>query len=380
MEALIEEQPWPVLLVIVVVALAILGKAADWLVKEAVALSERSGMPKFIIGATIVSLGTTTPEAAVSVLAAINGNPGMALGNAVGSIICDTGLILGIACLISPLQLPPSIVNRQGWVQLFSGVLLVALCFPWSDPRAAFTVGGTLAQWQGFLLVGLLAMYLWLSARWARTGDAGELLEDLEVDVKTPVWLVVVKLLAAVALVVGASHLLIPAAGTLAVRVGVPQAVIAATLVAFGTSLPELVTAVTAARHGHGDLAVGNIVGADILNVLFVAGLAAAFTPAGLTADPQFFRVLFPAMLFVLIVFRVGIFFSGDRLKRPFGIVLLVAYVVVTAASFVNREPDDRTEAASRPFDPPLIASTARIASQIAPSACQNQVQHTTPQ
>ncbi|MEX0702428.1 MAG: sodium:calcium antiporter [Planctomycetales bacterium] len=338
MEEFIKSQQWPVLLLILVGSLAVLGKAADWLVKEAVALSERSGMPKFIIGATIVSLGTTTPEVAVSVLAALGGHPDLALGNAVGSIICDTGLILGVACLIAPLQLPPSIVNRQGWVQLGSGFLLVALCWPWSDPLSAFTTGGTLAQWQGFVLVGLLGVYLWLSARWARAeGKTNAMLEDLEVDVRAPIPLVIVKLLAAVALVVGASHILIPAAHTLAVRAFVPEAVIAATLVAFGTSLPEFVTAVTAARHGHGDLAVGNIVGADILNVLFVAGLSAAATPAGLKADERFFVILFPTMLFVLIVFRVGIFMSGDRLKRPFGLVLLASYVLVTAISFAIR-------------------------------------------
>ena len=110
----------------IVVILAVLGKAADWLVGEAVVLSERSGMPKVIIGATVVSLGTA-PEAAVSVLAALHGNPDLALGNAVGSIICDTGLILGVACLISPLTLPKDIVNRQGWLQFGAGFLLAAV-------------------------------------------------------------------------------------------------------------------------------------------------------------------------------------------------------------------------------------------------------------
>jgi cation:H+ antiporter len=104
--------------------------------------------------------------------------------------------------------------------------------------------------------------------------------------------------------------------------------------VAFGTSLPELVTSVTAARKGHGELAVGNIVGADILNVLFVSGAAAAVTPAGLNAGPQFFRVVFPMMLFMLTVFRVGIFISGSHMRRPFGWVLLIAYVVYLVVGY----------------------------------------------
>jgi cation:H+ antiporter len=114
----------------------------------------------------------------------------------------------------------------------------------------------------------------------------------------------------------------------------VPPSIIAATMVAFGTSLPELVTAINAARRGHGDLAVGNIIGADILNVLFVAGTAAAVTPAGLQADVHFFRVLFPMMLFILVVFRVGIIFSGKYMKKPFGFVLLAAYAFYTIVSF----------------------------------------------
>ncbi|MGI9427211.1 MAG: sodium:calcium antiporter, partial [Bythopirellula sp.] len=112
--------------------LMVLGKAADWLVGEAVVLSERSGLPKVVIGATVVSLGTTAPETAVSVLAALKGEPGLALGNAVGSVICDTGLILGLACLIKPLKMPKQTVNRQGWLQFASGWLLVAGCWPWA--------------------------------------------------------------------------------------------------------------------------------------------------------------------------------------------------------------------------------------------------------
>jgi cation:H+ antiporter len=98
-----------------------------------------------------------------------------------------------------------------------------------------------------------------------------------------------------------------------------------------------LVTAVTAARKGHGELAVGNIIGADILNVLFVAGASAAVTSGGLVAPPHFFRMYFPIMLFILIVFRVGIFVSGDQLKRPFGFVLIGAYIVVTLLSYIVR-------------------------------------------
>lgn len=329
--------PWSVLLGLIALCLAVLCKAANWLVQEAVALSERSGMSKSVIGATIVSLGTTTPEAAVSVLAALKGESGFALGNAAGSIICDTGLILGIACLIAPLPLSPTIVNRQGRIQLAAGFLLVAACWPWDSPLSAFAQGGNLGQYVGIFFVLLLGLYLWQSIRWAQAERDGVDLEDLEVDVAASTLWLVSKLIVAIALVVASSHVLIPCVQEAAFRLNVPPAIIAATLVALGTSLPELVTAITAARRGHGDLAIGNIIGADILNVLFVAGTAAAVTRSGLEAPPEFFRILFPAMLFVLIVFRIGVRRSGDHLSRVFGVILIVTYVVATSALFLSR-------------------------------------------
>ncbi len=318
----------------IVAILVVLGKAADWLVGEAVVLSERSGLPKVIVGATIVSLGTTAPEVAVSVLAALQGKPDYALGNAVGSIICDTGLILGIACLILPLKLPRQIVNRQGWLQFGAGWLLVAACWPWATGENPFYMGGNLPQGFGLVFLVLLAGYLGLSIRWAKSSGQVTELEEFERDVAAPMGLVLVKLLASVALVVSASYVLIPAIKVAAERMGVPGAIVAATLVAFGTSVPELVTAITAARKDHGDLAIGNIIGADILNVLFVAGMSATVTPAGLEAPKEFFRVQLPGMLLILLVFRVGVTLSGERMRRPFGGVLLALYGVYLVLSY----------------------------------------------
>ena len=143
------------------------------------------------------------------------------------------------------------------------------------------------------------------------------------------------KLIGSIAIIVVSAQILIPTVSIMAERIGVPKHIISATLVAFGTSLPELVTAITAVRRGHGELAVGNIIGADILNVLFVAGVSASATQGGLQADGQFFQFLFPAMVFILIVFRCGIFVSGDQLKRPFGVVLVATWLLVTILSYV---------------------------------------------
>jgi cation:H+ antiporter len=338
--SLILGKPLPGLLMIIAVFIYTLGKGADLLVEEAVTISIRWGLPRLLVGATVVSLGTTFPEAAVSVLAAIKGEPGLALGNAVGSIICDTGLILGIAALMAPLPLQKSVVNRQGWLQLGAGFLLVFSCLPYSSLDSAFTTGGRLPRVMGFVFLILLVAYMWLSVRWVKgAGADAEVTEDpydTKIDAGNNSGAIAAKFIFAIALVVGSSQVLIPTVQETALRMGVPNSIIAATLVAFGTSLPELVTAVTAVLKGHGELAIGNVIGADILNVLFVAGASAAVTSGGLSAPSHFFTILFPAMLFILLVFRVGVYFSEGTLKRPFGAVLLGSYILVTVISYSN--------------------------------------------
>ena len=142
-------------------------------------------------------------------------------------------------------------------------------------------------------------------------------------------------LLLGVVMVLGGSQVLIPAVEETALRLRIPDAIIAATLVAFGTSLPELVTAITAVRKGHGELALGNVLGADVLNVLFVSGAAAAVTRGGLEVPPQFFYLFFPSMLFVVLVLRIGIGRTSHQFSKRFGVVLVGAYVVTVVLGYV---------------------------------------------
>ena len=340
-EQFVADLPLWILFGIIAVSLFALAQGADLLVEEAVALSAKWGVPKILIGATIVSLGTTLPEAAVSVFAAVQGNPGLALGNAVGSVICDTGLILGLATVIAPLPLDRRLVNRQGNIQLGAGVLLVVLSLPFSSLTTVMETGGRLPQQVGFLFIGMLVVYIWFTIRWARTSgaDSGVDTEARAPEIKSDAAslpLVVIKLAFAIGLVVVSSQILIPTVEETALRLNVPDSIIAATLVAFGTSLPELVTAISAVVKKHGELALGNIIGADILNVFFVAGAAASVTSEGLEAPVHFFRLLFPAMLFILVVFRSGIALSGTHLQRPFGFVLLGCYLAYAVLSFTE--------------------------------------------
>ena len=165
----------PFLLVIIAVTLYTLGKGADWLVDEAVTLSVRWGLGKAVIGATIVSIGTTTPEAAVSVFSAIQGKPGLALGNAVGSIICDTGLIIGLASLIAPLPLNRQLASRLSNVQVGAGILPGARLFSGGLlQRNCLVRVGFCRSLSGSLFVVLLALYIWQSIRWAATMSDAE--------------------------------------------------------------------------------------------------------------------------------------------------------------------------------------------------------------
>lgn len=322
------------LLILVIAAmLYLLSKGADILVDEAVSLSLHLGVPKLIIGATIVSLGTTLPEATVSVLAAINGNPDLALGNAIGSIIANTSLIIGLAALIGNLPVDQLVVRRQGKIKVWSGILLAIVSLPFFPGRK-----GIISQWVGWLFIVLLIIYIYISIKWSKNTDLNSSQSSARIIVKekSPVIIQVLKLIIGIILVIGSSKILIPTVEITAIRVGIPQSIIAATLVAFGTSLPELVTAITAVRKGHGELAIGNVVGADILNVLFVIGAAAAVTPVGLSVPATFYKLQIPMMLIIIITFRI---FSKKRVNEKItiaeGLTLFILYVIYIILNYV---------------------------------------------
>ncbi|MFW5689932.1 MAG: sodium:calcium antiporter [Spirochaetota bacterium] len=334
--------PLAVLVPVIAVSIYVLSAGADVLVTQAVSLSRRFNVSPVIIGATIVSLGTTTPETAVSVLSAIDGDPGLAMGNAVGSIIANTALIIGIAALIRPIPVDRTLIRRQGLVQYGSSILLVVGSLPVLTGAATspFVDGGRLPQWVGLLFVGLLGLYLVVSIRWSRNhphGVAGADDEIAEVPIpesSAETVLTVLKLLLGFVLVVAASQILIPAVEATALRLGVPRAVVAASLVAIGTSLPELVTAITASRKGHSELALGNVVGANILNALFVVGLSASVTRGGLAVSADFFSLFYPAMLVAGALLYLCASLGKLRIGRAVGTGLIVLYVGFIVLSY----------------------------------------------
>ncbi len=329
LHALMAGAPALLLLVIIIICIALLSKGADWMVDGVVALAHRTGLSKIVIGATIVSLGTTTPEAFVSVMAAWMGNPGLSLGNGVGSIIADTGLIFGLSCILAPIPINRFILNRTGWVQVGVATLLVVIsvCALISMPG-----GPVLQRWVGFFLLVLLAGYMYLAYRWSRQ-SSGFIESKEEECALTHLGLCWGMIVGGLLLVVSGARILIPAASEIAFRIGVPEDVIAATMVALGTSLPELITAVSSIRKGHPEITVGNIVGADVLNCLFVIGASAAVKP--LSIPTNFFTFHFPAMLIILYSFRTFIFMNRDGwFRRWQGVWLLGVYLVYVVLQY----------------------------------------------
>lgn len=325
LDHLLAQSPTLLLFLIIIVCIVLLSKGADWMIDGVVDLAKRTGLPRMVIGATVVSLGTTMPEAFVSVTAAYMGNPGLALGNGVGSIIADTGLIFGLTCLLARVPVHKFILNRTGTIQVGAATLLVVL-----SVIARQTTSGdpTLARWVGVLFLILLAGYLYLTYRWSvqslisdphpRESDREEL---------SNLWLSWTMLLGGLALVIIGARILVPGASELAYRFGIPEDIIAATLVAFGTSLPELMTAIASVRKGYPEIVVGNVVGADVLNCLFVIGAAACARPLAIPSN--FFLFHFPAMLLILYSFRFFIFINkSGRFSRLNGAWLLGIYLI----------------------------------------------------
>ena len=318
--------PFLALVGILGVCILILSKGADWMIDAVVDMAKRTGLPHIVIGATIISLGTTLPEAFVSVMAAWMGNPGLALGNGVGSIIADTGLVLGVACLLSRIPINSFILNRTGWVQVGAATLLTLLAL---GARAQNPDHPTLGLKVGLLFLALLGMYLVLSYYWAKAGGEQVVLGDDSQPRSLPA--ASVQLIGGLFLVVAGARVLVPTASVTALKLGVPEDIIAATMVALGTSLPELVTAVSSVRKGHPEIMVGNVVGADVLNCLFVIGAAATASP--LVVSPTFFSFHFPAMLLILFSLRLFIGLSRDGYFKPWQggwmLAIYLAYIVI---------------------------------------------------
>lgn len=258
----------------IIAGLVLLLAAGDALVRGAVAMSLRLGVPAVIVGATVVAFGTSAPELLISVQAAIEGSPGIALGNVVGSNIANVWLVLGLPALISPIAGCGQDAHRNLWFMLLATAIFTVLLLP-----------GTIWWWGGLVLIGVTALMVADSVRHsmatrAANGAVAEEIAELEdVDPNMAPWKIAGLITASlIGLPVGA-QLLIDGARGVATDFGVSETVIGLTIVALGTSLPELATTLMAAVRSQADVAIGNVVGSNIFNVTFIIGAAALVGP-----------------------------------------------------------------------------------------------------
>ena len=296
-----------------VVGLVLIIKGGDWFVDSAVFIANLTGIPKFIIGATIVSVATTLPELTVSVTGVIDGELDLAVGNAVGSVTANIGLIMGISLVCMPAVIKRSQFWIKGTLMSAAALLLWVLC-----------KDGTLHMLPSFELFVLLAVYVWDNIRDAKN-DVGS--DEREVVDKKDLPKQIVMFIIGIAAIVVGSKLLIEYGSEIALLLGVPSAIIGVTMVAIGTSLPELITTLTAIRKKESSMSIGNIVGANIIDLAMILPICSVISDGKLTIAEQSYALDMPICFAMTLIAVLPPLIKG-KLYRWQGIFMLALYAV----------------------------------------------------
>ena len=296
------------------IALAIIGgfiiltAGAEALVRGASSLALRLGITPLIIGLTIVAFGTSAPELAVSLKSALAGNSGIAIGNVIGSNIANIGLILGITALIRPIQIQSQMVKRDIPIMIMASLLFWGLL-----------VDGSLSRFDGALLTSLLVAYLGFSYLSGKSHEADDIPGSSTLNPMLAGLLIVV----GIGLLVGGGILFVDGAVELATLFGISELVIGLTIVAIGTSMPELVTSIVAARKGQSDIAIGNVVGSNLFNILGILGLTAVVQPIMASG----LNIVDIGVMLVLSMVLLPLAWTGLRIGRREGALLMMVYL-----------------------------------------------------
>lgn len=300
---------------LLVVGFVLLVKGADWFVEGAAGLAVKLGIPEIIVGLTIVAMGTSAPEAAVSITSAFKGSADITIGNVVGSNILNVAIILGLTAVITTIAVLKTTIFMDIPFTLVVTIVLLLL-----------GIDGNVSRIDGIILwvlfIGYLA-YLFMWTKKNKNNGEEEESDEIEAGKKLPIWKLLVLIVIGIVLIVFGSNVAVDGAKGIAKICGMSDRLIGLTIVALGTSLPELVTSVTAAKRGNADLAVGNIVGSNIFNILFVVGTSALIIPVT-------FQAAFIVDSIIAAVVMVILFFCVVRkkeLNRVGGFVLLLSYV-----------------------------------------------------
>ena len=314
------------------VGLVLLIKGGDWFVDGATGIAKRFNLPDIVVGATVVSIGTTLPEVMVSTTGALQGSGAMAYGNAIGSIICNTALIAAISICVNP---GPVNTKSMKTPAIFFFVSAALYC-------VASYVLGTFPRWMGFVMLTIFVVYTVLTVRnGLKNPDAVEEEEEEGGKEKSMGMLLVLLVVGAAVIAVGAD-LLVEHGQIIAIGLGVPETVVALLFVALGTSLPELVTTITSLRSGHASLGVGNVIGANVFNLVLVSGVAVSLAPFDVPCENTLLNTGLNMSLVFEIPVMLGVMslmvfpaLASKKLHRWQGIALLAIYVAFCVCQFV---------------------------------------------
>lgn len=307
----------------VVLGLALLVWSADRFVEGAAVTAKHLGMPPLLIGMVIIGFGTSAPEMVVSAIAAFQGNPGLALGNAYGSNITNIALILGLTAIISPIAVHSSVLRKE--LPILAGVTVFAVIV---------LMDGELTRIDAWAFLGVFAALMgwtiWQGLRERSDALAGEVTQELDVA-RMPLRRAVLWLGVGLVFLIFSSRMLVWGSVEIAHALGVSDLIIGLTIVAVGTSLPELASSIIAARKGEHDLALGNVIGSNLFNTLAVVGIAGAIHPM-LVPPEVISRDMMVMGLLTLSLFLIGYGFRGlGRINRVEGMLLLACYVGYTS-------------------------------------------------
>lgn len=311
------------------VGLVCLIKGGDWFVDGASALARRFHLPELLIGATVVSIGTTLPEVMVSSMSAFSGHGEIAYGNAIGSIICNTALISAITIAVRPGKVDPKTLRFPvGFFFLSAAIYCVAAY-----------VMGEFTRPLGILMLALFVTYMIVNVKQMKNNPAPEPEDDEKEEKPMTLTKTIILLVLGAALIAVGAQLLVDNGTLIAQALGVPESVIALTFVALGTSLPELVTAISSLIKGHSDLSLGNIIGANVFNLVLVSGVSVTIAPFAVPETAKIFGqnaslvLEIPVMLAVMLLMTIPPLIKG-KLSRAQGILLLAIYAVFCGIQF----------------------------------------------
>lgn len=308
----------------IIIGFVLLVKGADWFVDGSSSVAKKLRIPAVVIGLTIVAFGTSAPELAVSVSAAFKGSNDIALGNVVGSNIFNTLVVLGASAAITPIAVGKSAIKKDYPLSIFAAVLLTVLCM---DTILFQKSEMAISRMDGVILLVCFATFMYLTVKEGLRGRAESEAQPEEIASFT-VGKSILFILIGLAGIVGGGQLTVICAKELARELGMTEAVIGLTVVAVGTSLPELVTSVVAARKGESDIAVGNVIGSNIFNVFFILGVSATIMPMQNLDASYLFDLT--VLVVVMIITYIPVAVTG-KVKRGTGVVMVFAYMVYTA-------------------------------------------------